>query len=75
MTRKHINIKCPKCNSNPIHYNEIWSGEIFQFDVVDGVVDSEGYRIEPSPIHVIAVCKCKHEWKLKGVTQIIDITN
>lgn len=73
MTRKHIDIKCPKCNKNPDHYNEYWSGEIWQFDVNNGVVNKSGYTTPADPIYVLAVCKCGNEWRVKGISQITDI--
>jgi hypothetical protein len=28
-----------------------------------------------SPLYVLAVCECGHSWRLRGVTQISDLTD
>ncbi len=75
-TRKHKDIKCPKCGSSPNLYKEVWSGQEIQFCVTDGSIDETGAIMEPDPVYVIAECgnsTCNHNWKLRGVSQITQI--
>ena len=74
MNLKHKDIKCPKCNKNPAMYNEYWSGQVWQFNVVGGVIGRYGDSDEPDPVSVEAMCICGHKWMVEGVNQIVNIT-
>jgi predicted nucleic-acid-binding Zn-ribbon protein len=73
MTRTHKDIKCPVCGNAPFEYQEI-SYQSQSFAADDSGIDETGV-LEPSNIkHVIACCgECKHEWKLRGISQIDDL--
>ena len=68
---------CPKCKEIPMTYNEIWVDHAISFDVsTDGTISNEGQcTFYGNPSHVIAHCICAHEWRLKGVCCIDDLTN
>lgn len=76
MSRNLENIQCPLCKKkNIIFFNEIWDGNIIQFDVRNGGIAEQGIIGDNgSPVRVLPTCgSCGHEWVLKGVRQINDI--
>jgi Zn finger protein HypA/HybF involved in hydrogenase expression len=69
------NIKCPKCNSNTFTLTEV---HFFPHtrNVENGVcTDNEDIIGYPEPEgKVVAECdECKHIWKLKKVTSMLNI--
>lgn len=70
-------VKCPKCKSegSNIVLVEIWDGAALIFNQRDdGLIETEGWTSNKSnPTSVNGNCKCGHKWKIRGVTQIIDI--
>ncbi len=66
---------CPKCKSTNLTLTELWKNHSIQFQYRNGKVIGEG-NLEPGyPYKVEAFCnECNHEWRLKKVTQIIDVS-
>lgn len=73
--RKRGPATCPKCRCSTILLKEIWTGLDMQFEQVNGVLNCQGYGSgdHGNPFKVEAFCMgCRHEWTLRGVTQISD---
>ncbi|HFQ4886663.1 hypothetical protein [Vibrio parahaemolyticus] len=71
--RTHKDIKCPKCGGSPNAYQEV-SLQVHEFAVDHNMVEEKGELESSDILHVIAVCgNCDYRWKLRGITQIIDI--
>jgi hypothetical protein len=64
-------IKCPKCGSNPIRYDEIWDNAVINFDAE--TFKPIGHGMVGDPSHVMAECSCGYSWRLKKVHQITDV--
>jgi hypothetical protein len=67
---------CPKCKSSDLLLTELWKNHSIQFDYKNGQIVSKGNAECGNPYKVEAFCnKCKHEWRLKGVIQISEVSN
>ncbi len=68
-------VKCPKCNNNNLHLNEIWDNASISWIQVNGQFDKNAGSLEPGdPRKVMAYCgACDHWWTIRGATQIDDI--
>lgn len=70
-------ITCPKCKNTPTYLMEVWNNGTIIFDTDEnGLWDGNDGIIEPPSTisHVEGFCSyCGHLWRLRGVTQIIDI--
>jgi len=72
MKRKTIP-RCPRCDKEPIEYLETVTVD-WVFVVQDGVIEEAfaGEAATHGP-PVRAVCACRHQWTLRGVSQIIEL--
>ena len=68
--------RCSKCNKPPSSYTELWNGHSIEFLVDEnGLIEEDG-NLEPGdPCCVFAECDCGHSWKLRGVSQITQLSN
>lgn len=66
---------CPKCKSSDLTLTELWKNHSVQFYYKNGEIVGKG-NLEPGdPYKVEAFCNdCSHEWRLKGITQISDVS-
>jgi hypothetical protein len=65
-------VKCPKCGGPPDFYEEFWSGAKMLFDAE--TFESFGNNDFGDPYCVYATCgNCGYSWRLRRVSQIIDI--
>lgn len=66
---------CPKCKSTDLTLTELWKNHSIQFQYRNGKIIYKG-NLEPGdPYKVEAFCNdCNHEWRLKKVTQITDVS-
>ncbi len=66
-------IRCPKCKRPPIYYEEHMH-EVLTWDAdMDGTPTRAGSNNPGEPMYVCAVCNCGYSWRVKGVTQIIEL--
>lgn len=73
MERKNP-IKCPKCgNKKRFNFIEMWAGRSVIVEYEAGLYQKAWEAGTGDPTHVIAVCSCKHRWKLRGVNQLWDL--
>ena len=75
MTREYkTNIKCPKCKSIDLNFIEHWREYTITFNQKNGLLDHEGNKSDGYAYRVDVICKkCLHQWKLRSVSQIMDI--
>ncbi len=70
--------KCKKCKSIITVYRELFgtvSGSIiFEKHSDKNILCATMHNPpEPNPIAVYAICACGHEWRLRGIRQIIEL--
>ena len=67
--------RCPRCRSLPCLYTEVWAGHSIEFEAQsDGRPEANGELIGVGdPEYVLATCRCGHQWKLRGVSQITGL--
>lgn len=70
-------IKCNKCNNTKeFSLTELWKEHRIVFDYNNGHISSSGYKFEGRPYKVKSLClNCGHEWTLRGISSITEITN
>ena len=68
--------RCPKCGELPKGYRERWEGHaiIFEADHLGRPTERvEQTERDAKAVAVFALCSCGHEWRLRGVRQIIQL--
>lgn len=66
---------CPKCKSTELTLTELWKNHSVQFYYKDGNISGKGNLECGEPYKVEAFCNnCHHEWRLKGIVQISQIS-
>ena len=66
---------CPKCKGTDLHLKEVWTGHYVNFDYKNGIILGKGNLECGDPYKVVAFCNnCYHEWRLKGITQISEVS-
>lgn len=70
--------KCPKCGSTSLDFIELWENHTVDFSQnnEDRIVYPEFNMNPGNPYGVEAICcRCNHQWRLRGVIQITDLSN
>ena len=65
--------RCSDCRRFPIRYHE--ASEAFTTFEADaqGRPEQEGHHSHGDLLYVVAECACGNKWRVRGVTQIINI--
>lgn len=70
--------KCPKCGSSTLSLIELWKGHSISWEQENGTFDRNDGALEHGDAYrVEALCRnktCKHQWKIRGIIQIDEIT-